>query len=314
MDQTDGAPQPRQGFVYVATGELFRREAEVAARQLRATNPAARICLITDMAPAVCFWDDLVLVENPSHDFRDKLRMALCPYDRFVFLDTDTFVAGDLTELFDLLERCDVLGHQLFEGHDYRLQEVPDAFPEFNTGVLGFRRGAGVDRLFARWAELYESYRALNRPGGRYDYANVSDQKSFRVALYQSGLRHAVLGPEFNFIVQHVQFACAAVKILHGRPFSELQRIERIANARLGQRVWVPLLDACVSQQLELGEWAKVAWRASLQVLRGFGRRLLPAGVKNRLRRSAAVRQAFLRNAEDPGAAAEHKRKWGLGG
>ncbi len=299
------------GFVYVATGELFFREAAEAARHLRAANPAARICLISDRADGERFWDDLIKVEKPHFDFRDKLLMAHCPYERFVFLDTDTYVAGDLSEMLQLLERFDVIGHQLFEGHDYRIPEVPDAFPEFNCGVFGFRRSPGVERLLARWLEIYTGYRARLQDGP-WNYADASDQKGFRMALYESGLRHSVLGPEYNFIIQHLQFACAEVKILHGRPCSELQRIERIVNAQLGPRAWVPLLDTCVHQQLSLGGWATVGRRAAVQVLRGVGRKLLPGAVKDRLRSSAAVRKTFLRNEEAPGGAAEHKRKWGL--
>ena len=298
------------GFAYVATGELFFREAAEAARHLRAANPAARICLIADKIHGEKFWDDLVLVERPNFDFRDKLLMALCPYERFVYLDTDTYVAGDLAEMFDLLARYDVIGHQLFEGHDYRIPEVPDAFPEFNGGVLGFRRSPAVEKFLGRWLEIYTGYRARLKDGA-WNYSDASDQKGFRLALYESGLRHSVLGPEFDFIVQHLQFACAAVKIYHGRPFSELQRIDRRVNARLGPRAWVPLLDTCVAQQLSLGGWAEVAWRAGLQVLRGIGRKLLPGVVKDRLRGSGAVRRAFLRNEEAPGGAVEHKKKWG---
>ena len=139
------------GFAYVATGELFFREAAEAARHLRAANPGARVCLLTDQVRGEKFWDDLVLIEQPGFDFRDKLNLALCPYERFVYLDADTLVAGDLGELFELLKVYDVIGHQLFEGHDYACPGVPDAFPEFNSGMLGFRHGPGVDRLLARW-------------------------------------------------------------------------------------------------------------------------------------------------------------------
>jgi hypothetical protein len=307
------AAQGTQGFVYVATGELFFREAAEAVRRLRAANPGARVCLVADRAAGEPFWDDLVVIEQPAFDFRDKLHLARCPYDRFVFLDTDTHVAGDLGELFELLRGHDVIGHQLFEGHDYRMAEAPDVFPEFNTGVLGFRRGPAVERLFVRWRELYTEYRARNT-GGHYDYANVSDQKSFRVALYQSGVRTAVLGPEFNFIVQHVQFACAAVKILHGRPFSELERIERVVNARLGQRAWVPILDLCVRQHQTAGGWARIAFRAGLQTLRMAGLVVLPAGWRRRFREMPVLRRLFLRNEEPAKVAGEHKRKWGLEG
>lgn len=299
------------GFAYVATGELFFREAAEAARHLRAANPAARICLIADQVHGGKFWDDLVLAERPNFDFRDKLLMSLCPYERFVYLDTDTYVAGDLSEMFDLLACYDVIGHQLFEGHDYRIPEVPDAFPEFNGGVLGFRRSPAVEKLFTRWLEIYTGYRARLKEGA-WNYSDASDQKGFRMALYESDLRHSVLGPEFDFIVQHLQFACAAVKIYHGRPLAELQRIDRLVNARLGQRAWVPILDACVMQSLPPGGWATVAWRAGLQVLRCLGRKLLPGALKDRLRGAGAMRRAFLRNEEAPSSTVEHKRKWGL--
>lgn len=299
------------GFAYVATGELFFREAAEAARHLRAANPGARICLMADQVYGVPFWDDLVLVEKPNFDFRDKLLMALCPYERFVYLDTDTYVAGDLSEMLQLLERYDVIGHQLFEGHDYRLPEVPDAFPEFNGGVFGFRRSPAVEKFFTRWLEIYTGYRERLKAGS-WNYADASDQKGFRMALYESGLRHSVLAPEYDFIVQHLQFACAEVKIFHGRPWSELQRIERIVNAQLGPRAWVPLLDTCVHQQLSLGGWAKVFRRAGAQVARGIARKFLPGAVKDRLRGAPAVRRAFLRNEEPPGGAIEHKKKWGL--
>ena len=299
------------GFAYVATGKLFFDEAAEAVRHLRAANPAARVCLIADRVHGDKFWDDLVLVEKPNFDFRDKLLMALCPYERFVYLDTDTYVAGDLAEMFDLLARYDVIGHQLFEGHDYRIPEVPDAFPEFNGGMLGFRRSPAVEKFFARWLEIYVAYRARNT-GGHWDYSNASDQKGFRMALYESGLRHSVLGPEYDFIVQHLQFACAAVKIFHGRPFSELQRIERLVNARLGQRAWVPILDLCVAQQLTLGGWARVSFRAFLQALRRLGLAVLPGGLRRKFRETPALRRVFLRNEEAPTATVEHKRKWGL--
>ena len=297
------------GFVYVATGAIYFHEAAVAARYVRATNPQARICLVTDKVHGEKFWDDIVLPEKPSFTFRDKLLMSLCPYERFVYLDSDTCVTGDLTELFDLLIGFDVIGHQLFEGHDYRIPEVPDAFPEFNGGIFGFRRGPAVAELFRRWLEIYVAYAARNKDGF-YDYTNVGDQKGFRIALYQSGLRHSVLGPEYDFIVQHVQFACAAVKVFHGRPFSELERIERVVNARLGQRAWIPILDGCIMQNQTAGGWARIAWRTGLQALRMAGLVILPAGLRRRFREMPALRRMFLRNEEPSKKTPEQIRKW----
>lgn len=299
------------GFVYVGTGAVYFHESAEAARYLRAANPTARVCMITDKLHGEKFWDEIVLVEKPSYTFRDKLLMSLCPYERFVYLDCDTYVAGDLSEMFELLAHYDVIGHQLFEGHDYRIPEVPDAFPEFNGGVFGFRRSPGVESFFARWLAIYLAYAARNT-GGFYDYTNVGDQKGFRIALYESGLRHSVLGPEYDFIVQHVQFACAEVKIFHGRTFADMQRIARIVNARLGQRAWVPILDLCVMQHQPAAGWARIAWRAFLQAVRMLGLVILPGELRRRFRENQALRRRFLRNEAPSGQTPEQKRKWGL--
>jgi hypothetical protein len=74
----------------------------------------------------------------------------------------------------------------------------------------------------------------------------------------------------------------------------------------------VPILDACVSQQLTFGGWAAVAWRAGLQALRRLGLLVLPAGLRRRFRGTPVLRRLFLRNEEAPGPDAEHRRKWGL--
>ena len=109
-----------RGFVYVATGELFFREAAESASSLRTSNPNERICLVADRVHGKKFWDDLVLVESPSFDFRDKLLVSRCPYEKFIYLDADTYVTGELSEVFELLENFDIIGHQLFEGRDYK--------------------------------------------------------------------------------------------------------------------------------------------------------------------------------------------------
>ena len=310
MDGATCLPGTR-GFVYVATGELFFREAAESASSLRTSNPNERICLVADKVHGEKFWDDLVLVESPSFDFRDKLLVSRCPYEKFIFLDADTYVTGELSEVFELLEDFDVIGHQLFEGRDYKCPGVPESFPEFNGGVFGYRRSPPVEKFFADLLATYLEHRAHNT-GGFYDYSNVSEQKAFRITLYKSGLRHSVLGPEYNFIVQHVQFACVKVKILHGRPNSELKRIARLVNAELGSRAWIPILDSCVGQKMAVSGWVKVAGLSFLQALRKLAFVVTPSGLRRHFRSSRILRQIFLRNESPPPREVEHKRKWGL--
>jgi hypothetical protein len=284
---------PTDGFVYVATGARYREEAARSAASLRAAHADARICLVTDRGEGPPFWDDLVLLERPVYGFRDKLAMRRCPYSRFCYLDCDTHIVGSLAELFQLLERFDVAGHQLFEGHDCPVPGIPDAFPEFQGGILAVRRSPATETFFDRWEELYDRHYALNRDG-HYHYSNVSDQKTLRMALYESTLSLAVLGPEYDFTPAHVDFACATVRVLHGR--GPLAGLAARLNRRLGNRVFVPELDSVLSSGMPPGELRRLWWMASLQLLRRAGVALTPHGLRDRLRASRAVRRLFLRN------------------
>jgi hypothetical protein len=280
------------GFVYIATGERYRREAATAVAQLRRTNPGARVCLVADEPGADKFWDDFVPLPDPSFSFRDKLALRLCPYARFVYLDTDTHPVSDLSEIFALLEHFDFAGHQLFEGHDSPIAGVPDAFPEFQGGVLAFRRSPALEAFFARWLALYDGFRAPGQPD-RDAYANVTDQKSLRLALYESALRLAVLGPEFDFTPAHVNFACANVRILHGRG-DDFDVFARRINAQLGNRVYHPILDVVLHVHTSPAELRRLWWRTTLQLLRSVGIACTPLGLRDRLRRSPTIRRLFF--------------------
>ena len=284
-----------EGFVYVATGPGYLAEARKSAALLREHNPGYPICLVTDKADGPVFWDDLVTIPNPVFGLRDKISMHLCPYPKFVFLDTDTHVLGDLGELFQLLDVFDVIGHQLFEGHDYKLEGIPDAFPEFNTGILGFRRGPEVERLFQDWLRQYDEYHRRFVEGDRH-YSNLSDQRSFKKVMYGSAVRFAVLGPEYDFVPHHTNFACARVKILHSRATGKLPELGRRLNASLETRAYVPRLDSVVSNNPPGREILRLWIMSSFQLVRYALRHALPSGLRGRLRSFGWVRRTFLHN------------------
>jgi hypothetical protein len=300
--------KPVEGVVYVATGRRYLDEAREAAAFFRQSNPKIPICLVTDQPGGAVFWDDLVLVSNPAFGFRDKIFMGLCPYERFLFLDTDTWVAEDISDVLALMRHFDFAGHQLFEGHDCPLPGIPDAFPEFNSGVIGIRRSPALGDFFARWLACYDRYYALNRDA-HYHYSNVSDQKSLRETVFGSGLRTAVLGPEYNFVPHHVNFACDRVRILHTRNRGHSDELRSRLNAKLGNRAFIPRLDVVVHDDMMPKELRRLLWMASLQLILKAGRPLTPLRLRNWLRRSALIRFLFLRNrfAESPET---HEPKW----
>ena len=245
---TAAQPSVDRGVVYVATGARYLAEANESRAQLRRSNPLLPAALVTDDPAPGGDWQAVLPLPAPTRSLRDKLHMRRAPWDRVLFLDTDTFVTASLAPLFALLDDgFEIIGHQLFEGHDYQLPDVPDSFPEFNTGVLGFRNTPAVQIFFAAWDAAY----------GRLSSEVRCDQRSFRIALYRSSLRHAVLTPEYNFRPLSTNFAITDLRILHGRPLADMPALKALIDVNYVHRAYVPRLGCVVSDQMTPHQ----AWR-----------------------------------------------------
>ena len=279
------------GFVYVATGDRFVEEAARSARSLRRHHPSTPICLITDKAREGELWDEVVILAKSTFSFRDKLEMERAPYDRCIFLDADTTIWGDLSELFTILTRYDVCGVQYAEGQDYEMPDgIPHAFPEMNGGMVGFRKGPATEEFFRLWAKFYDGYRALNRDG-HYHYSNMGDQKSLRAALWHSRVRHFSVGGEFNFIPFKEEFASLPVAVVHTRARKGLDQLVARLNEKLGRRVYIPTLDVVVSARMTREELRRLCFVSVKLWLLEMLKSLSPA----RLRRFVGARMAQAR-------------------
>jgi len=221
------------GFVYVATGAGYLAEARRSAASVRQLHRDAPICLITDQpaAPDGVF----TIVQAPrgpvEHKPVDKLLAVEAPFERCVFLDTDTLARDDLSGLFEMLDQFDVAAHQdLKRGWHYVLPDVPAVFSEFNTGVLAFRRSPEVEEFFRAWRAEYVNLHA--------QLGLVNDQPAFRRALYHSRLRVAPLPSEYHFLGNSPNSLLWKVRLVHAR--GDLAAIARTAEEQLGDRVYVP--------------------------------------------------------------------------
>lgn len=283
------------GFVYVATGDQYREEAVRSARSLKQHNPEHPVCLISDRPETTGPWNEVVILPQPQFGFRDKMEMQRSPYDRTVFLDTDTTIFGPIGELFEILERFDVCGVQMCEGQDYVMPGIPHAYPEMNSGVIGFRKNAATAVFFEAWARYYQTFREENR-AGHYHYANVGDQKSLRAALWHSQARIAQIGAEYNFIPFKMEFASLPVKVVHTRQTDGLGPLVERLNAQLGRRAYVPVFNAVVADVQAGPEFRRLLSAVLRQGARHFARALFPPGLREALRRSPRLRRLFLGN------------------
>jgi hypothetical protein len=231
-----------RGILYFATGAKYVAEAAASAASAKQQMPGVPVALVTDQAAAPAPFDRVVHIADTAYPLLVKVKaLALTPYRRTVFLDSDTFVARPVEELFDLLVDYDIAAaHAPLRLSTTRLKEqeiflggVPVCFPEYNTGVIAYRRTPAVLKALKAWATLYEAQ--LAGPIKPWTW----DQLSFREIVYKSGLKLATLSNEYNYRLPFPQVTCGPVKILHGRHPNLANLLKRI-NQHRRYRVTVP--------------------------------------------------------------------------
>jgi hypothetical protein len=208
-----------QGILFIATGKKYVQAAIRAARTVRKYSPGLDIHLFTDVSN----YDDFRFETLPEpftsvgkigdpHPRSKVDFMAQTPYDRTLYLDTDTALNADIRGMFRLLDRFDVAMTHAHRRGSNRLRRwrasLPSAFPEFNTGVVLFRKTPAVLAFLKEWWNSYKETNHLD-----------NDQTTQRELLWLSDLRIATLPPEYNvrFLKFHFSWSRseAVTKIFH---------------------------------------------------------------------------------------------------
>lgn len=245
-----------RGILFIATGPSYLAEAIGAARSVRKAWPGIPLTLMADEAPPAGCFDHVEIVEA-ERSSRDKPRlMGRSPFEQTIFLDADIYCCAPLPELFDQLDRFELLAayddgrfstkidQATGEEQFVKVPGIPDSFPELNTGVMAFRRTAATAALFDRWLVEYDE--VLNGT-----LADHHDQPSFRASVYHSDVRFGILPSEYNFRLGCPGSARTQIKIIHGRwnydPIAPtraetLRALDRTFNVNHGPRAFVPSL------------------------------------------------------------------------
>ena len=187
--------QETRGVMYVAAGKKYIQSAVKSARSVRKHNPGLQVHLFANWQE--CGFDfglspePFTSVESiDSPHYRSKVDYSVrTPFDRTLYLDTDTRILDDINPLFDLLDRFDIaLAHapnRITRLINWQVP-VPVSFPQFNCGVFVYRRSDRVWKVLQEWIE------AFHQAGFH------SDQITFREIIWLSDLRVATLAPEYN--------------------------------------------------------------------------------------------------------------------
>jgi hypothetical protein len=264
--QDDRAGERRDaGVLFYAIGAQYLDEAVASACSVRACMPDLPLALITDGTPPETLFD-MVLPPQDGIGFKAQKMAALkrSPFEKTLYLDTDTFMAAPVPELFEALDNYDMaMALSVLQRLNDRYRGIPECAPVWNAGVIAFRRSEPVLTLFDRWLALHGD-------------DTGQDQPPLRQAMYESDLRCLPLTNSYNYKLEFPQPLAHDVKILHGRH----PHLEKLARTLRAERGVVPILPIFSLHRARIigkktlrpriGEWLKE------------GLKLLPGGSSHR--------------------------------
>jgi hypothetical protein len=225
------------GIIYSATGQKYVAEAYRSALSSLHHNPEIQHIVFCDEAPPeqppANLW--FVPAERGANPYSDKIRNTQrSPFDRTIYLDTDTHVCGRITELFDLCQRFDIAAAHTPGYTQCGDPELPWSFYEFNTGVLVLHKTPAVDDFLRNWRETYDSWVEAPAFTGAGRLEGAADQPAFRRCLWNNNLRLCTLGPEYNYRYGFVGRLIGEAKIIHGRA-PDFDKLSAALNAETGK-------------------------------------------------------------------------------
>ena len=172
------------GIVYVAFGYEYLLMAAYSAYSAKKFNNGIKCSLVTnlkiiDKGSLNDIFDYVTVVDEDNIDNRLIKTQAIkfAPFDKCLFLDCDTEVRGDLSVMFQCLDRFDVIMKMNSRPYlkDYEVSEgVPGyLLPICNSGVIFFRNGSKAETFFNNWQSNFVKF------------GKKSDQPALACAIYQ---------------------------------------------------------------------------------------------------------------------------------
>jgi hypothetical protein len=280
------------GILYVVTGSKAMAEFKASVKSVRTAMPSIPITLVIpeeeletippESREALTQVLHLPLAEilplpdgfAVEHFGRDRYlqrcqglaykvqALALCPYETTLFLDADTFIKRDVTELFSLSDHFDV--SLALDQFDRSLCDpmVP-AYTPYNTGVMLIKKSPITQQFLNDWLRIYEA--AIHQ--------YPSDQTAFMAALKCSTLKTYCLPAEYNFKINAFQVVSRLQPaILHGRAHFGWERVvSELNKATTTPHVW-QIWNSQTHRLSNQTHWV----RGLKEALRPFRTQLLP--------------------------------------
>ena len=158
------------GVIYLAFGYKFLLLSLASARSLKRHNPHIEVQIITNQKIEKNIIDrqlgDLVnyVTYLDLHDSENRLIktsiIKYCVFDHAIYLDCDTSIESDISDLFSITEEYDIsirvnpnpYSYEMSaERYKFNIPYSPEVFPHFNGGVFVFKRNPAADAFFDSW-------------------------------------------------------------------------------------------------------------------------------------------------------------------
>ena len=162
-----------------------------SARTVKEHSPSLKIHLYTDQDSVdLQYFDSVGMIKKPH--VRSKVDyIHQSPFERTLYMDTDTKIVRDISEMFRILDRFDLAiahAHSRNRASTNQLwrEDIPKGFPQLNGGIILFNKNDKTQQLFKDWEKAF--------------HANsfTKDQVTLRELIWLSDIRMYVLPPEFN--------------------------------------------------------------------------------------------------------------------
>lgn len=233
-----------EGILYLACGFTYYEQALYSVKSLRRHMPDINVTLACDYDYASndprsivngrpCF-DQFIHIDHDSErPYRSKSRiMSRSPYEKTIYLDCDTVVLDNFSEIFKCLDIFDCgASLNVHRGPVYKYGDI-QCLATFNSSTFAYRKSDVMGRVFADFQEQFDAAASEN--------PRVGDQEILSYCIIRNGAKFWVLPEEYNFHLMHMGRAFRGIKIATSHEQSAKDAAAAL-NSSLAERVWVPL-------------------------------------------------------------------------
>ena len=216
---------------------------------MKNTDASATVAIITDEKINDSIFD-IIIKKKPIDKFASKIKyLSDSPFQKTLFLDSDTRVYSDCTSLVHLLDYFDICATPAVNDIPPRNPTNPniilDNLHPYNSGVVLFKKSTKFDLFIKKTMNIF-----LNSSDDFWQdrtgpIQKKPDQPCFILGLAESDLKYYTLTQNWNFRPYYFTSLKGVVHIIHGRNVN-YEKIYKKVNESKNLRCWNPKIQNCI--------------------------------------------------------------------